>query len=53
MNIVIITDTNGDTVDIATYCCDDHAQTDSRYDGWYGCVENDSQFVCRHCGELA
>lgn len=53
MNIVIITDPNGDTSDIATYCCDEHARTNPNYDGWYGCVENDSQFACAYCGDLA
>ena len=53
MNITLITDINGDTTDINTYCSDYCAQTDPFYEGWYGCVENDLDFVCLNCGQPA
>lgn len=49
MNIVLITDTNGDTVDVNCYCSDTCAQTDPLYEGWFGCVEAAYDTACRAC----
>jgi len=50
MNIVLITDSRGDTVDCHTYCSDTCAQTDPLYAGWFGCVEASDDTACQHCG---
>jgi len=52
MNIVLLTDTNGETVDARYYCSDVCAQHDPDYDGWYGCVEVEHDTKCEHCDEL-
>lgn len=51
MNIVLITDDHGDTVDVNTYCSDTCAQTDPLYQGWFGCVEAAYDTACVECGE--
>lgn len=51
MNIVLITDKHGDTVDCNTYCSDFCAQQDSNYQGWFGCVEAAYDTSCLSCGE--
>lgn len=51
MNIVLITDKHGDTVDCNTYCSDFCAQTDPAYEGWFGCVEATYDTACMSCGE--
>lgn len=50
MNIVLITDSNGDTVDANCYCSDFCAQTDPLYQGWFGCVEAEYDTACVSCG---
>ncbi len=52
MNIVLITDTKGDTVDVREYCSDTCAQTDPLYQGWFGCVEPAYDTTCKCCGEV-
>lgn len=50
MNIVLITDDHGDTVDCNTYCSDLCARLDPNYEGWFGCVEAAYDTACLHCG---
>jgi len=38
-NIVIKSDSKGDTIDVSYYCSDFCAKHDKDYNGWYGCVE--------------
>ena len=52
MNIVLITDKNGDTVDANCYCSDFCAQTDPAYEGWFGCVEAAYDTACGACGQF-
>jgi hypothetical protein len=51
MNIVLITDSNGDTVDVNCYCSDFCAQTDPLYQGWFGCVPAAYDTTCLACAE--
>jgi hypothetical protein len=55
-HIHLVTDQNGDTVDIVTFCTDGcHKQwcldTGNSYEGWYGCQEMPSPAVCAQCGD--
>ena len=52
MNIVLITDKQGNTVDCNTYCSDMCAQTDRRYQGWFGCMEVAEDTACLYCGRI-
>jgi hypothetical protein len=49
MNVVMIEDEDGEMTDLHYYCSDFCASTDPAYDGWYGCVEADSNEVCEAC----
>lgn len=51
MNIVLITDKNGDTVDCNVYCSDTCAKTDRLYKGWFGCMEVAGDTECLYCGK--
>ena len=53
-HIHLVTDQNGDTVDIVTFCSDTCHQrwtenTGNKYEGWYGCQEMPSPAVCASC----
>ena len=55
-HIHLVTDHNGDTVDIVTFCSDychkDWCNVSGvAYDGWYGCQEMPSPAVCAQCGD--
>lgn len=52
MNIVLITDKDGDTVDCNNYCSDTCAQTDHLYQGWFGCMEVVEDTPCFFCGKV-
>ena len=52
MHVVLITDKHGDTVECNTYCSDMCAQTDRRYQGWFGCMEVLEDTACLYCGKI-
>ena len=52
MNIVLITDANGDTIHCNTYCSDTCAQTDPLYQGWFGCMEVIEDTACLYCDKV-
>ena len=51
-HLVIIEDSNGEVVNLAYFCSDEHAQEHDNYAGWYGCHEiHDTPQTCETCGQ--
>lgn len=51
-HFVLIEDTQGELIDLETYCSDFCAQSSPAYAGWYGAQEVEFNTECARCGAL-